>query len=379
MTYERYGLHLEAYPWDRLAAVRQTAEAHPDGIVDISIGTPIDPTPELIQEALRAASDAPGYPTTDGTAQLREAIAGWSQRVRGIELDAASEILPTVGSKEFVASLPSLLGLAQLGLRVACPSQAYPTYEIGARLAGVECVRINAADIAAGASLEGVGLLWLNSPGNPTGRVDTAEELQAVIAEARRCGTVVAGDECYAALNWVGDRPTPSVLDPEVVGDDYSGMLSVYSLSKQSNLAGYRASFVTGDRVLIRELTTTRKHQGMIVPAPVQAAMIAALNDDAHWQRQRDIYLRRRELLRPAVEQAGLRIDHSEAGLYLWATRGEDCMATLEWLAGLGIMAGPGFIYGPEGQQHVRLALTAPDERIRAAAERLRGSSATTR
>ena len=379
MTYERYGLHLEAYPWDRLAAVRQTAEAHPGGIVDISIGTPVDPTPELVQVALRAAADAPGYPTVDGTAQLREAIASWSKRVRGIELDPDSEILPTVGSKEFVAALPSLLGLARLGLRVACPSQAYPTYEIGARLAGVECVRINAADIAAGASLEGVGLLWLNSPSNPTGRIDSLEELRAVVAEARRHGTVVAGDECYAALNWRGEGPTPSVLDPDVIGDDRSGVLSVYSLSKQSNLAGYRASFVTGDRVLIRELTTTRKHQGMIIPAPVQAAMVAALNDDAHWKQQREAYRRRREILRPAVEQAGLRIDHSEAGLYLWATRGEDCMATLEWLAGLGIMAGPGFIYGPEGGQHVRLALTAPDDRICAAAQRLCGSSNITR
>lgn len=372
MTYARYGLHLEAYPWDKLDGLRATAESHPDGIVDISIGTPVDPTPEVVQEALRAAADAPGYPTAEGSDELRRAIARWSSRVRGIELDPAREVLPTVGSKEFVAALPSLLGLSRLGLTVACPSQSYPTYEMGARLAGVDGVRIDAADIAAGASLKGVGLLWLNSPGNPTGRVDSVDELRAVIAEARRCGTVVAGDECYAVLNWQGDEPTPSVLSPEVVGDDYSGVLSAYSLSKQSNLAGYRASFAVGDAELIRELTTTRKHQGMIVPAPIQAAMIAALEDDEHWRAQREVYRRRREILGEAVERAGFRIDDSDAGLYLWATLGEDSMTTLERLAELGIMAGPGFIYGPAGEHHVRLSLTAPDERIRAAADRLR-------
>lgn len=370
-----YGLDLPDYPWDTLAPYRARAAEHADGVCDLSIGTPVDPTPEVIREALAAGADSHGYPQTAGTPELRAAIAGWYSRWHGIELDPETSVMPTIGSKELVAWLPTLLGLRQRGLRVACPAASYPTYEMGATLAGVECVRIDAADVASGdASLEGVGLLWLNTPGNPNGEVLDRTVLAAVAERARAAGTIVASDECYALLNWNGAEATPSILDPAVTGGDPTGLLSVYAMSKQSNLAGYRAAFTAGDPVLVGDLTNSRKHAGMIVPGPVQTAMIAGLTDTAHVEEQKERYRARRAELLPAVEAFGLRVDHSDAGLYLWCTRGEDCWDTLGALAERGIVAGPGAFYGDAARQHVRIALTASDERIAAAAARLRGA-----
>ena len=217
-------------------------------------------------------------------------------------------------------------------------------------------------------------LLWLNSPGNPNGQVLGVPHLRKVVAWAREHGVVVASDECYAELDWregqVGTA-TPSILHPDVCGGDHEGLLAVYSLSKQSNLAGYRAAFVAGDPALVGAILEVRKHAGMIMPTPVQHAMAVALRDDTHVQTQRTAYARRRELLLAAVARAGLRVDHSEAGLYLWATREEDCWATVSELAERGILVAPGSFYGAAGSRHVRIALTATDERIAAACSRL--------
>ncbi|MGW9827212.1 succinyldiaminopimelate transaminase [Brevibacterium pityocampae] len=368
-----YGLDLPDYPWDTLAPYRARAAEHPSGICDLSIGTPVDPTPAVIREALAAGSDSHGYPTTAGTPELRAAIAGWYEQWHGIALDPRTQVMPTVGSKELVAWLPTLLGLRQRGLAVACPSAAYPTYEMGATLAGVCCVRLDAADIASGAAgLEGIGLLWLNTPGNPTGTVLDVEVLAAVAERARAAGVVVASDECYALLNWQGEDATPSILHPAVTGGDPTGLLAVYSMSKQSNLAGYRAAFTAGDPALVGDLTNSRKHAGMIVPGPVQTAMIAGLGDTAHVRAQKETYRARRDTLLPAVTEFGLRVEHSEAGLYLWCTRDEDCWDTLAALAERGILAGPGAFYGDAAGRFVRIALTASDERIAQAADRLR-------
>ena len=222
-------------------------------------------------------------------------------------------------------------------------------------------------------------LLWLNSPGNPTGKVLGVGHLAKVVQWARLNNVVVASDECYAELDWRergpdsgGEPPTtPSILDPRVTGGSHEGLLAVYSLSKQSNLAGYRAAFVAGDPVLVQRLLEVRRHAGMIMPWPVQQAMAAALGDEVHVAEQRAVYGRRRALLRAAVEAAGLRIDDSEAGLYLWCTRGEDAWSTVGWLSDRGILAAPGTFYGTAGAQHVRIALTASDERIEAAVARL--------
>jgi succinyldiaminopimelate transaminase len=214
-----------------------------------------------------------------------------------------------------------------------------------------------------------VRLIWVNSPGNPHGRVSSAAELRAWVAWAREHGAVLASDECYLELGF--DASPVSVLSPEVTEGDLSSVLAVHSLSKRSNLAGYRAGFVAGDPALVGELLAVRKHAGLMVPTPVQAAMAAALDDSEHVQAQHAVYAARRAILRAALLAAGFTIDHSEAGLYLWATRGEDCWSTVDWFADRGILVAPGAFYGPAGSAHVRVALTATDERVSAAVARL--------
>jgi succinyldiaminopimelate transaminase len=355
---------LPDFPWDLLAPYKQQAQRHPDGIVDLSIGTPVDPTPQVVRRALAEAADAPGYPQTYGTPALREAAAGWLTRRLQVAADPAA-ILPVIGTKELVAWLPTLLG-AGPGDLVALPGLAYPTYDVGARLAGASPV---AVDGLLGLGPETPKMVWINSPSNPTGQVLPVDHLRKVVNWARERGTILASDECYAELGW--DAEPLSVLHPDVCGDDHTGLLAVHSLSKRSNLAGYRAGFVTGDPALVKELLEVRKHAGMIVPAPVQAAMTAALGDDEHVEEQRARYARRRESLRAAFEAYGFRVDHSEAGLYLWLTRDEPCWTTVKALAELGILVAPGEFYGAKGARHVRIAFTATDERVAAAVARL--------
>nr|WP_239075668.1 succinyldiaminopimelate transaminase [Planosporangium flavigriseum] len=337
------------------------AAAHPEGLVDLSVGTPVDPVPPQVRAALAEASDAPGYPLTAGSPRLREAIAEWVSRSCGVS--GGFGVLPTIGSKELVAWLPTLLGIGP-GDVVMIPSVCYPTYEVGARMVGATVVRSDSL-LASGPAR--VKLVWVNSPSNPTGAVLPAEHLRKIVDWARERGAVVASDECYLPLSW--EAEPVSILS--VCDGDPSGVLAVHSLSKRSNLAGYRAGFVAGDPALVRELLAVRKHAGMIVPAPVQAAMVAALTDESHVAEQRERYGRRRERLRQALTSAGFTIDHSEAGLYLWCTRGEDSWATVDWLAERGILAAPGEFYGPAGSRHVRIALTATDERVDAAVARL--------
>ena len=360
---------LPDYPWDALAPYAATAKLHAGGMVDLSIGSPVDATPEILRKALIRATDAHAYPQTAGTPELRQAIVGWFARRRGVTGLSDAAVLPTIGSKELVAWLPFMLGLGD-GDVVVHPKAAYPTYAVGATFAGATAV---ASDDPTEWP-ETTRLVWLNSPGNPDGAVQSADQLSKAVARARELGAVLASDECYAELGWDGrwaKEPVPSLLDNRVTGGDNTSLLAVYSLSKQSNLAGYRAAFVAGDEALIERLLTVRKHAGMIPPAPVQAVMVAALSDDAHVAAQKELYRVRREVLRPAVESFGLRIDRSEAGLYLWATAGVDAWQTIARLAELGILAGPGHFYGEHYPQHVRLSLTATDERIAAAAERL--------
>lgn len=311
----------------------------------------------MIQEALRVASDAPGYPLTAGTEELRAAISTWCRS--RLSAHGEFEVLPTIGSKELVAWLPTLLG----SRKVLFPEIAYPTYLVGARIAGAEGIAVGddpndwpAAD-----------LVWLNSPSNPTGRVLDTAQMRAALEWARRNDAVIASDECYYEFGW--DREPISIL--QVAGDDLSRVLAVHSMSKRSNLAGYRAAFVAGDISIVKRLLEIRKHAGMIMPAPVQAAMIAALSDSEHVVVQRERYLRRRELLRAALTRAGFTIDHSEAGLYLWATRGEAALSSVDWFAERGILVVPGTFYGSAGSQHVRITLTVTDERIAAAVSRL--------
>jgi succinyldiaminopimelate transaminase len=358
-------LVLPDFPWDSLLPDRERANAHPDGVVDLAIGSPVDPTPQIIRDALAAASDAPGYPPTIGSQALREAIVAWYARRHGVALGVGN-VMPTIGSKELIALLPTLLGLGR-GDIVVQPTLAYPSYAVGAAVVGAEVLASDDPDEWP----ETTRLVWLNSPGNPDGRVWDVAHLRRAVSRARELGAVIANDECYIDLNWEGSGPAPSILNPEVIGDSRRLTLSVGSLSKTGNLAGYRAGFVAGCGDLIAELVQARKHLGLNPPAPVQAAMVAALGDDAHVDAQREVYRARRQRLRAALEDAGFRIDESHAGLYLWATRGEDAWATVAALAGHGILVTPGTFYGPRGAQHVRVALTATDAAIEAGARRL--------
>lgn len=367
---------LPDFPWDTIVSVRARATAHPGGIVDLSVGTPVDPVDPLIRAALSAVAAVPGYPATHGTPQLRAAAVAALARRFGITGVAPESVLPVIGTKEFIAGLPRLLGLGPDHL-VVIPEVAYPTYEVGALLAGTRILRADGVIRMGPAVLSGrsasstpePALIYLNSPSNPTGKVLGVDHLRKVVAFARERGAIVASDECYLGLAW--DEPAVSILDPRVCDGDHTGLLAIHSLSKTSNLAGYRAGFVTGDPALVPELLEVRKHAGMIMPFPVQSAMTAALSDDAHEAEQRERYRARREILRKALQEAGFRIDHSVAGLYLWSSRDENGRTTLDWLAERGIVAAPGDFYGPTGVNHVRIALTATDERINAAAERL--------
>ncbi|MCX4577299.1 bifunctional succinyldiaminopimelate transaminase/glutamate-prephenate aminotransferase [Streptomyces sp. NBC_01571] len=356
---------LPTFPWDKLEPYKATAAAHPGGIVDLSVGTPVDPVPELIQKALVAAADSPGYPTVWGTPELRDALTGWVERRLGARGVTHHHVLPIVGSKELVAWLPTQLGLGP-GDKVAYPRLAYPTYEVGARLARADHVVYEDPTELDPTDLK---LLWLNSPSNPTGRVLSAAELTRIVAWAREHGVLVFSDECYLELGWEADPV--SVLHPDVCGGSYEGIVAVHSLSKRSNLAGYRAAFLAGDPAVLGELLEIRKHGGMMTSAPTQAAVVAALSDDTHVREQRERYAARRVALREALVRHGFRIEHSEASLYLWATRDESCWDTVAHLARLGILVAPGDFYGPAGDRFVRVALTATDERVAAAVDRL--------
>jgi succinyldiaminopimelate transaminase len=320
----------------------------------------------VVEQALAAASQAPGYPLTRGTEQVRRACATYLARRWHVAAEPDA-VLPVIGTKELVAWLPTLLGLGA-GDTVAYPHLAYPTYEVGAVLAGAQ--PLPTASLTALGPLR-VPLIWVNSPANPDGRVLPAEHLAKVVSWARERGAVVASDECYLEFGW--DVEPVSILHPQVCGGSHEGLLAVHSLSKRSNMAGYRAGFVAGDPDLVADLHEVRRHAGMVVSAPVQAAMVAALADDDHVVEQRRRYRARRDLLSAALGEAGFRIEHSEGSLYLWATRDEPAMQTVTWCAERGVLVAPGDFYGPSGARHVRVSLTATDERVEAGCERLVG------
>jgi len=359
-------LSLPDFPWDALAPYAVTARAHRRGLVDLSMGSPVDPTPDIIRAALSAATDSHSYPLTAGTVSLREAIAEWYSRRRGVFGLTGANVLPTIGSKEFIAGLALWLGVGP-GDVVVQPKLAYPTYAVGAALVGATVV---ASDDPAQWPAN-TKLIWVNSPSNPDGAIASVEQLAAAVRRARELGAVIASDECYAELSWESVGATPSILDPRVIHGNHNSVLSAYSLSKQSSLAGYRAAFVAGCSDLIAHIVDVRKNLGLILPMPVQAAMVAALADDVHVAAQRELYRARRARLLPAVQAAGLRITASQGGLYLWATAGEDAWSTVARLVELGILVAPGTFYGAAGAEHVRIALTATDADIDEAVVRL--------
>ena len=340
-----------------MAPIGEKARSHPDGIIDLSQGTPVDPTPEFIQREFAAASNAPGYPLTIGTPELRAAMRTWASQVLGAT--GEFDVLPTIGSKELVAWLPTILEAKV----VLYPEVAYPTYLVGAMIANAQAL---AVDIDAKA-WPAAQLAWINSPSNPTGRVHSEAELLDVIAYSRQTGTVIASDECY--FSFPDSKSATSIL--KLAAGDNRNLLAVHSLSKRSNLAGYRAGLIIGDSDLIAKIRELRKHAGMMVPLPVQRAMVVALADETHVNLQSERYRARRAILQPVLEAAGFKVDFTEAGLYIWCSRGESDWESVSWLAQFGILATPGHFYGAKGSSHIRVALTATDDAIKTAAKRI--------
>ena len=348
---------LPDFPWDALAPYGAKAKLHPQGAIDLSVGTPVDATPEFIQKAFREASNSPSYPVTVGTPELRAAITEWAKKYLGATGEFG--VLPIIGSKEFVAWLPTFIEAQS----VLYPDVAYPTYLVGSLLAEAIATPVS-LDAAAWPHAD---MAWVNSPSNPTGRVHSEAEFKAAIDWSRKNQSVVVSDECYLEF---GDSVTPtSILN--YTGGDNTNILAVHSLSKRSSMAGYRAAFIVGDPALIARILEVRKHAGMMVPLPVQIAMIAALSDENHVAEQRARYNSRRATLVPALRAAGFTIENSEAGLYIWATRKENCWDSVSWLAELGIITTPGIFYGEDGASYIRIAMTATDAQISDAAARI--------
>lgn len=389
------------YDWSRVSSFRATAAQHPGGAVDLSIGSPVDSVAPGVQKALADAANARnayGYPATVGTPDLQRAIHNWFLRDRGVDLEAiGASVVPSVGSKEAVALMASLLHLHE-GDVVVQPKVAYPTYAIGTQLAGATVRTVDAVeDTSSWENVEGVKAVWVNSPNNPSGKVLNAFQLHDIVVAARRIGAVVISDECYALLSWKGQShatpylpdPTedaerakkgfadicaPSILDPGVCGGDASNLVCLYSLSKQSNMAGYRVAFVAGDLTIVDEMAAIRKQIGLIIPGPVQAAMTYALGDDASVVAQRRKYAARLHALVDGLLDFGYAdAEIPQGGLYVWVEAiGSTCWEDMEELAHIGIVPAPGEFYGDP--THLRFSVTASDEAVNRAAHRLRGA-----
>ena len=360
------------YPYDRLDPLRAVAAEHDGGAVDLSIGTPFDPPPPAVVDAM-AAADARGYPASNGIPAYREAVSGWLARFLGVDVPA-EQVAACIGTKELVAGMPQWLRLRTPERdTVLYPAISYPTYEMGATLAGCRAVAVPVRDDWT-IDLDAIDeddaaralCLWVNTPGNPAGGLD---DLGAAAAWGRARGVPVLSDECYVAFTW--DGPPRTILHHGT-----EGVLAVHSLSKRSNLAGGRAGFYAGDADLVAYLREVRKHAGFMVPSPVQAAAIAALGDEGHVELQRERYHRRLVALQAAMADLGIDVALPGGGFYLWVPApAGDAWALTETLAvDGGAIVSPGEFYGEAGAGHVRIAAVQPDERIALVVDRLRAA-----
>ena len=370
------------YPHDRLGDLHEIAGAAPGGLVDASVGTPVDPTPEFVLDAAKNALDqATGYPASIGSPALREAATGWLRRRFGVEV-GPDAVTACIGTKEAVAALPRLLSLRDPGRdTVLYPALSYPTYAMGAELAGLRAVPVPLderwrPDVRA-VDPDDVGralLLWCNDPANPTGVGATTSGLAETVGWARDAGIVVASDECYAEFTY--DETGASAEPVTALAGEHDGVLAVHSLSKRSNMAGFRVGFFAGDAELVRYLGEVRKHAGMMIPSPMQAAGVAALADDRHVEEQRRRYADRRARLVSAFAGIGIVHDGGPSAFYLWLRerdRDTDGWSLATRLARAGVIVAPGDLYGPDGAHHVRLALTLTDEQVSRVADNIAG------
>ncbi|WEV69032.1 succinyldiaminopimelate transaminase [Bifidobacterium sp. ESL0775] len=369
------------YDWNRVAPYKETAKKAPGGMVDLSVGSPVDPVPASVQRALAGSTDLPnahGYPTVAGTGTLRKAVEEWFRVNRGVDFDAINaDFVPTVGSKEAVALMASLLHFGP-GDVIVQPEVSYPTYDIGTQLAGAKTYKAaDIADVNSWRSIPGVKAIWVNSPCNPTGEVLLAAQLHDIVAAAREIGAVVLSDECYGLLTWTGENgvaptPAPCMLQPDVCDGSAEGILVLYSLSKQSNMAGYRTALIAGDPELVRPMTVYRKQIGEIIPGPIQAAMAVALGDSEAVKTQRARYAKRLHQLVDGLCAYGYDAHMPQGALYVWVrAKSDDCWQDMADLARLGIIASPGEFYGAPA--YLRFSATATDTSIAEVVSRLRG------
>jgi succinyldiaminopimelate transaminase len=376
MSTDHLPFALPPYPYDRVAALGKLAQALPGGVVDCSIGTPCDPPAPAVIEALASSGTERGYPASAGSAALIGAATAWLERRFGLPAVPPSSVSACVGTKEFVASVPQFLRLRQPDRdTVLYPSVSYPTYAMGAALAGCRAVpvpprpgHVGGLDLDAIAPSDAARalVLWSNSPSNPTGGLG---DLAAEAAWGRARGVPVFSDECYAEFTWSG--PPRTVLE-----QGFDGVVAVHSLSKRSNLAGVRVGFFAGDPELVEFLRSVRRHAGLMVPGPAQAAGAAALSDDAHVAVQRDRYHQRLTFMADVLGRAGCPVELPEGGFYLWVPvpteRWPDAWSMAEDLARRGgILVSPGDLYGQDGAGFVRVAVVQPMERLELVADRL--------
>jgi succinyldiaminopimelate transaminase len=359
------------YPYERLDVVRKLAAVHEGGAIECSIGTPIDAPPDAVLQELAKGTGARGYPTSQGSIDLRESAASWMQRRFGVTVPI-NDIAACIGTKEFVGTLAGYLHLRTPERdTVLYPAISYPTYAMGATLAGLRSVPVTVRD--GRLDLETIDpddaaralVLWANSPSNPTGFLD---DLEGIAAWGRRHEVPVASDECYAEFTWTG--APRSILEH---GSD--GVLAVHSSSKRSNLAGIRAGFYAGDEELVNFLKSVRQHAGFMVPAPVQAAVAVAYADDQHVVLQRERYLSRLTLMSEALGDFGVHAPMPEGSFYLWCSKdGLDGWELASEIAERSaLVVSPGELYGDAGRNFIRLAVVQSDERLALAASRLRG------
>jgi succinyldiaminopimelate transaminase len=332
------------------------ARTYPGRFISMAGGSPEDPVPAFIRDALFDHGDAQGYTPASGTPAFREAARDWMIRCLGAPTDVvrAGDVIPLIGTKEMLTLLPTLLGIGE-GDEIAIPDPSYPSFPVGAILAGATAYHLPAGELPRA----GTKLVWVNSPSNPTGEIVGADYLRELITWVRQNDALLVADECYIEFHWDDADPCISVMAPDVNGGSLKGILAIYSMSKRSNLAGYRVGFMTGDPAPLPNIKRLRDFLGLMVPTPILGAATIALKDDEHVERQRRIYAERAVQMKTALESAGFTVDVARAGMFLWATEGRSANESARWFAERGIAVTEGAGFGPAGEKYVRIALTS--------------------
>lgn len=357
---------LPDFPWDKLNPYREIISDKGLSLINLSVGSPVDPVDSLIQDALLLDSEKSAYPTAKGKITLDQTlVTALRRRFKAGANLAVDNVLPTIGSKEAIALLPLMLDLVRP--KVVIPHLSYPTYTVAATLVGGQVIP---QDFTKNLP-DQFDLVFINSPNNPTGEVLELETLQTILGQVRKQGAILVSDECYLSLDWTGKGI--SMLNPQVNGGSLANIIVTNSLSKVSNLASYRAAFLAGDNELISKITNFRRHTGLLVPTVIQTAMQVALEDDSSVNKQKAVYRERRKLLIAALSKAGFSFRNSEAGLYIWVTssNGESDWDLVKIFAEQGILVAPGSFYGSAGKNSVRISITATDDDIKTASERI--------